>query len=339
MNILITSAGRRSYLINYFKEALNGNGEVHASNSLWSDALQCADKAVITPLINHRQYIQFLIDYCLKNKIKAIIPLFDFDLWKLSVNKEKFDKHNIKLVVSDSKVINICNDKWNTYKFLKSIKINTPESSLSILESQKKIKRGLINYPLIIKPRWGTGSLSTYQVNNYHELIILFNKIKQEIASNHIKYESSQDIEKSIIIQEKINGSEYGVDIFNDLNSNYLTSVSKKKLSMRAGETDSAIIIKNKSISIIAKTLSNKLKHVANLDVDIIYNNNKYYVIDLNCRFGGQYPFSHLAGVNFPKAIINMLNQKKVNSKFLLYNTGTIGIKQINPIILKNEVS
>ena len=33
MNILLTSAGRRTYMVEYFKEVLNGNGEVHASNS------------------------------------------------------------------------------------------------------------------------------------------------------------------------------------------------------------------------------------------------------------------------------------------------------------------
>lgn len=64
MNILLTSAGRRSYIINYFKYALSGKGLVHAGNSFNSPALQVADKAVITPLIYDPSYIDFLIDYC-----------------------------------------------------------------------------------------------------------------------------------------------------------------------------------------------------------------------------------------------------------------------------------
>ena len=34
MNILLTSAGRRTYLVEYFKEALAGHGKVYASNSI-----------------------------------------------------------------------------------------------------------------------------------------------------------------------------------------------------------------------------------------------------------------------------------------------------------------
>lgn len=33
MNILFTSVGRRTYLVEYFKEALNGCDEVHVANS------------------------------------------------------------------------------------------------------------------------------------------------------------------------------------------------------------------------------------------------------------------------------------------------------------------
>jgi len=56
---LITSAGRRSYLVQYFKEALAGNGLVHAGNSVYSTSLMAADEAVITPMIHDSGYIDF----------------------------------------------------------------------------------------------------------------------------------------------------------------------------------------------------------------------------------------------------------------------------------------
>ena len=89
MNILITSVGRRTYLVNYFKEALDGNGEVHVANSSsFTTAFMAADKSVITPLIYDKSYIPFLIDYCRNNDIKAVISLFDIDLPVLSANKK-----------------------------------------------------------------------------------------------------------------------------------------------------------------------------------------------------------------------------------------------------------
>ncbi|MGN0028110.1 MAG: carbamoyl phosphate synthase-like protein, partial [Clostridium sp.] len=77
MNILITSVGRRSYLVNYFKEALGEKGEIHVANSSSvSPAFQYADKSVVTPLIYDDNYIPFLKKYCIENNIDAIISLF-----------------------------------------------------------------------------------------------------------------------------------------------------------------------------------------------------------------------------------------------------------------------
>ena len=80
MNILLVSAGRRTYLVNYFKHALNGQGTVHASNSIMTYTLTQADEHVITPAIYSNEYVPFLIDYCKKYNIMAIISLFDIDL-------------------------------------------------------------------------------------------------------------------------------------------------------------------------------------------------------------------------------------------------------------------
>lgn len=52
MNILLTSVGRRSYLVKYFKEAVGRNGQVHVSNSnAITPAFMHADKSIVTPLI------------------------------------------------------------------------------------------------------------------------------------------------------------------------------------------------------------------------------------------------------------------------------------------------
>ena len=112
MNILFTSCGRRTYLIKYFKEALNGEGMVHAMNSTdMTPVAKVADKFAVSPIIYDPSYIDFVIDYCKINDIAAVISLFDIDLPVLSANKSRFDEIGVKLVVSDPEAINKCNDK------------------------------------------------------------------------------------------------------------------------------------------------------------------------------------------------------------------------------------
>lgn len=337
MNILLTSVGRRTYLVRYFKDALNCAGLIHAANSHQTYAMQIADKSICTPLIHDPIYIDYLIDYCLINEIKAIIPLFDIDLPILANSKKKFNEQGIQVVVSDYEVTQICNDKWRTYNFLSSIGVSAPMSFISIKDCLEAVNNNKVNFPLIIKPRWGMGSIGIYQAENITELEILYQKTKKDILNTYLRYESDADLDSSVIIQEKLSGDEYGIDVFNDLNGHFLTCVPKKKIAMRAGETDSAIILKNNELFELGKNISGKLNHVANLDIDCFLINGVYYVLEMNCRFGGQYPFSHLAGADFPKAIVNMLTGKRVNKNLLDVIPGTIGIKDIEPKILNKN--
>lgn len=63
--------------------------------------------------------------------------------------------------------------------------------------------------------------------------------------------------------------------------------------------------------------MRNNLHHIGNLDVDIFEKNGEYYVLELNPRFGGGYPFSYEAGVNFPKAIIEWLKGNEIDDSSL----------------------
>lgn len=334
MNILLTSVGRRTYMVNYFKEALRNIGLVHAANSVKTYSISVADKSVITPLIYDNNYIDFLLKYCIQNKIKAVISLFDIDLPILTKNKALFKEHGISIIVSDFEFVQICNDKWLTYIFLNEKGFNTPTSFLTIQDTLDAIENKKTNFPLIIKPRWGMGSIGIFQADNKKELPILYNKALNSIKESYLKFESQNDIKNSVIIQEKILGDEYGVDIFNNLKGELLICVPKKKLAMRAGETDSAEIIDNAELLIISNKLSKITKHIGNLDVDCFFANKKFYILEMNCRFGGQYPFSHLAGVNFPKAIIQMLLGKNVEKELLKPQIGVVGIKDLTPVKL-----
>ncbi len=340
MNILLTSAGRRTYMVEYFKTALNGSGKVFASNSVLTHTLLQADEYVLTPNIYDDQYISFLVEYCKQKSINAIISLFDIDLPVLSKNRSVFEKENIKLVVSNYEATLICNDKWETYNFLKGIGINQTPSFITIAEAKAALSNGEISYPIYLKPRWGMGSIGIYKAENDAELDVLYKKLHREIFDTYLKYESAADAEKSVIIQQAIKGQEYGIEILNDLDSKYVTTFAKKKIAMRSGETDIAETVDIKEFEDIAKNISVHLKHMALLDVDCFKSNDgKIFVLEMNCRFGGQYPFTHVAGVDVPQQIINWLNGKDTNWDLLHIQTGVSACKEILPTIINKKLN
>ena len=336
MNILLTSVGRRTYLIEYFKEAMSGVGKVYACNSEYTYSLSCADESVITPKIYDEKYISFLIGYCKEHIITAIISLFDIDVYVLSKNKKEFEAHGIFVIAADEQAIEICNDKWRTYAFLKGNAIDCPKTFKSLELTKKAIERETLCYPVVVKPRWGMGSIGVFMAEDEEELNLFTKKIRKQIFNSYLKYESNQDVEECVLFQEKISGTEYGLDVFNDFDSKLVSVVAKQKIAMRAGETDVAKTVDAREYTELAEKLSRGLKHIGNLDVDIFKTvDDKILVLELNCRFGGQYPFSHLAGVNYPKQIVKWLLGEESDGALLKAKKNIFSCKDLVPVILK----
>ena len=94
MNVLLTSAGRRSYLAEYFKEALamaGRGGLVHAAKQPAGAAFPAADRQAVTPLIYEEAYLPFLLDYCRREDIGMVVPLFDIDVPVLAASRQAFE--------------------------------------------------------------------------------------------------------------------------------------------------------------------------------------------------------------------------------------------------------
>ena len=337
MKILLTSAGRRGYLVKYFMEAVEKQDEIHVANSSPnSTAMKYGHKSVTTPLIYSEEYIPFLKNYCVKNKIDALISLFDIDLQILSNNKKEFEDIGVEVIVSSKALISICNDKWLTFNYLTKKGFNTPLTFLSVVDAVKAVRKGIVKFPLIVKPRWGMGSISVFEAESLHELEILYKKTKNAIDSTYLSYESQEDLEKCVVIQEKLLGQEYGLDIINDLEGNYQVTIVKSKIAMRSGETDCAETVMNADLDYMGMQLSKALGHVGNLDVDAFIVDGSPYILEMNARFGGGYPFSHIAGVNLPLAITRWLKGERVDSKILTAEIGVIGYKDI--VVINDRV-
>lgn len=326
---MLTSVGRRAYMVKYFKEVLGNTGKVYVSNSdNKSIAFKYADEKVISPLIYDENYIPFLLDCCKKNSIDILISLFDIDLLILARHKNQFGKIGTKVIVSDPQIIEICNDKWKTYQFLKENGFHAPASYLSINDVITKISIGELNYPIVVKPRYGCGSISVAIAYDEEDLRYLTKKANEDIANSYLKYESSVT-ENKVIYQECLKGQEYGADIINDLNGKTQNVIVRKKIAMRSGETDIAELVDEPIIERELEELGKATKHIANMDCDVFLVDRVPHILEMNARFGGGYPFSHMGGCNLPKAIIEWVKGNVVDKDMISAKTGITGFKEI----------
>ena len=321
MNILFTCAGRRRYLLKYFKEVIGEDGNIVATDmQLSAPALTVADVKIQVPRVYAEDDIPKTLEICKEQKIDILISLNDLELPILSKCKADFEALGVKVIVSAPNVIDVCFDKYKTARFIESLGLRTPKTYVTYNEAVAAIKAGELKFPLILKPRWGSGSIGLEFVDDLEELEMVYQLDRKKVMKSILATASVDD--NFLLIQKVIKGPEYGLDIANDLKGEYRGVSVKQKLAMRSGETDKAITVDNVKIREIGATIGKALKHIGNLDCDVLERDGEYYVLELNPRFGGGYPFSQEAGVNMPKAIVAWVKGEDVNNEIFFPKYG-----------------
>lgn len=323
MNILLSCAGRRNYLVNYFRKALNGKGKVIATDmQLNAPALVDADLALKVPAIYDPAYIDETLKICKENNVQLLISLNDLELPILAKNKPAFAAIGVNVIVSDSRVIDICFDKWKTTQYLQSIGVNTPLTFINVDEALQAIEGGKLQFPLVVKPRWGSASIGIEFPESVEEFKLAYQLLSLRLHKTILAEASKEDADHAILIQQKIDGQEYGMDVLNDFAGNFVQAFPKRKLAMRAGETDKSVSVDNAALTGIGKTLGENLRHIGNLDCDVFETKEGYYVLELNPRFGGGYPFTYEAGADFPATFIEWGNGGNNIAAYLNFKPG-----------------
>jgi len=325
MNVLLTCAGRRNYLVKYFQEALAGHGSVYGADaSETSPALSEADGAFKVPDIYDPSYIDCLLSICKAYKIGLLLSLNDLELPILARERTRFLDIGTFPLVSDYHIVDLCFDKWEAEKFLKKINIDTPKSYLTLKDAVAAINNRELSFPVVVKPRWGTASLNIEYPQTVDELELTVKLCRMKIERSIIGKVSKTDLDHCLIIQEKLNGKEHGLDVINNLQGRHVTTFVKQKLGMRAGETDKASTVNNQLLSAIGKRIGQELGHIGNLDCDVFFDSTRACVLEMNPRFGGGYPFSHQAGAKIPAAIIAWATGKDPDEEWLTVRPNVI---------------
>lgn len=295
---------------------VDGDKVIATDMQLTAPALQVADLKIQVPAVYDPSYIDKTLAICKDYAVDALVSLNDLELPILAEQKSRFEAVGVKVIVSDPQVIDIAFDKFKTAQWVESLGLKAPKSFVILADAKNALSAGEIDFPLFLKPRWGSGSIGLETVDDMEELEAVYALLLRKVKKSILATASVGD--EYIMIQEKLTGKEYGLDVMNDLNGNFVAVSVKQKLAMRAGETDKAVTVDLPLLREMGETIGRHLKHIGNLDVDIMQRSNgDYCVLELNPRFGGGFPFSYEAGVNLPRAIMMWLRGEKVDPSLL----------------------
>ena len=319
MNILILSAGTRDKVVQYFKKELAGKGRVIATDcSNLAPAVYEADAFYLVPRITAPDYLDRVLEICEKEKITGVFSLIAPELSLLAKERERFLAAGTTPIVSDYELVETCFDKYRMFELLQKMQIPTARCYTDQESFCRAEEAGEISYPVFVKPVRGSASIHINKVESKKEMEVLF------------------DLYEDLMIQEYMDGTEFGADVYVDMISGKCTDIFvKKKIKMRAGETDKSVSFKDGKLFDVICDFAEKCGFRGMIDIDIFEIDGVYYLSEVNPRFGGGYPHAYGCGVNMAAAVVRNLSGEENEVRIGEYKEG-ICMMKFNEVMIRD---
>lgn len=266
---------------------------IAADMSPLASGLYGGDKAVLVPAASATNYFDVISQICLENNIGYYFPGTDVELLKAAdFASELYEKCKTETAVCPKHVIEIADDKYSTYKFLKDNDFNAPNTVFP-----DNVDLANLQYPVIVKPRVGCRSIGVYKVNNIQEAKAAIGSIDGPV------------------IQEYLDGDEFTCTVVAVKDN--ISDVLCLKRDLRAGDTYRAFPEKNIVIEAYVKALALKLGIYGSCNFQLRVSNGIPKLFEINSRFSGTTPFCAQLGFNpvefYLKAKLNKFYKSNIN--------------------------
>ncbi|MFT0733498.1 ATP-grasp domain-containing protein [Ralstonia wenshanensis] len=285
-NVLLLSAGRRVELVEAFKieiAARKLGGRVYATDLQpdLSAACQIADRAFKAPRVTDPGYIDFLLQTCLAEGIRLVVPTIDTELLLLARSRTRFAEAGVHLIISDESLIALCRDKRKTSDLFTQLGIDTP----------RIYERSAISFPCFAKPYDGSCSVGAAVLPRPDALTpTMFDDEKmmfmEYIDPTHI---------------------EFTVDVYYDRMGQLKCAVPRQRIEVRGGEVSKGATRRHFVYEYLLPRLAKLRGARGCITVQVFANETigRFAALEINPRFGGGYPLSYSAGANYPGWLID----------------------------------
>lgn len=301
--ILVTAIGG-NVANGILKILVKGNDEIYGCDI--NDFPVGIDKVKVfwkSDLAVSPDYIPNLLNKCLYYGITHIIPVNESEINVISNNIDLFAINNIKLIMQNKSVLDICLDKLTTMRYLsKFINENIPR----------------------------TFTFNEFVENNETYVV----KLRNSCGSKFLKYISTRDeledlphSNEEYIVQEYLenNDEEYTIGLFAD-KEEINTIIFKRKL--HDGYTNFVELVQIDEIEVLAKNIANIFNLRGYINIQLRKKNGKYKIFEINPRISGTVYFRHMLGFDDVIWWINLVDGIE-NPKYVQKYNEAIGMREL----------
>ena len=216
VNILILSAGTRNKVVQYFRRAFGPEGRVIATDmQAVAPAIYEADAYYLVPRISDPKYLDIVLDICRREKISGVLSLIDPELSLLAENRTRFEELGVTVIGSSYELCERALDKMEMFRWLTAHGYRCARSWADRESFREALEAGEITFPVFVKPIRGSASIAISKVYDMETVDLLFEHTP------------------GLMIQEFLNGQEFGADCYIDLISGEMVSTRRSAIRTR----------------------------------------------------------------------------------------------------------
>lgn len=286
-DVLVTAASRRVALVRALQQAqarLTPRGRVIATDiDPFSPAVHVADAAARVPRSDAPDYVDALLDVCASYDVGVLVPTIDDELGIIASAAERFARAGVVVMAPDVETAQICRDKLRTAEHLRHHGIRvaqtwTPAQVLAL---------GLPP-PLFVKPRRGRGSVGAYSIVKPGQLEFFLGYVDDPV------------------VQEYLDGPEYTIDLFCDLQGRVIAAVPRERLVIRSGVSDRGRTVKSRVLMDLAVRCAEVLQFRGAVNIQCRVVDGTPIIFEINPRFSGGIQLTIAAGADFAEWTIRV---------------------------------
>jgi carbamoyl-phosphate synthase large subunit len=293
--VLITGVGKRYALVSAFSQIAT---TIAADPNPLAPAQYAAHHRRVVPRFDDPAYVPALQELCEEFDVRAVVPLTDLDLEILGHARSA---GQLPAFVPDGEIARATFDKYETHLLLERHGLPSPPTVLP--------GNPVDSYPVMVKPRWGSGARSIFRAEDEREAEFLATYIREPA-----------------MLQRAMRGPEFSMDCFSDLDGRCLSVIPRNMLESRGGESIKGTTLDDPELVDLGRRVVEALGCRGPCTVQAFRDEEiGLGITDVNTRFGGACP-AHLyaapPGRTYPELIVRLARGERIEPFLGEYRAG-----------------
>ena len=236
----------------------------------------------VPPVADQENYLNTIHEICEKEEIDYVLPMIDYEIDLLNVNREWFEERDITLCISPKEALDIIRNKKILADFIEKECPGTQSISTEMLRDIKELEW---DFPVVCKPYNGRSSQGLRYIYNKEEWDEFVLTADKEVY----------------IVEPFIEGPLVMVEIVRQDDPHKVVAMTRRELiSTPHGCSTTVHVYKDEELEENSKILADKLNVLGDVNFEYILDKNgTYHFVECNPRFSAGCEFSCMAGYDY----------------------------------------